>query len=325
MRRRECHETDHQHRRHDAGRRNGVDDRRQTAARRQQRRGSAVRDAVQANGDAATSHVTMITKITVDPTIMPTGSGLRSSSRRGIPRPSASTPRSRSSPTTRRVATMVSWPGDHLRRRLLVTDPIQSLGSRLRCRAPSIRPRTPGSFRSTLADRTAPRLDRMTTLLGCTPGNNPSNMTTLVINAKTKILRRSRQHHRLRRGLVQQRATRRYYLGASKDCAIQVVPDAAPRGSARRGRCRNQLPDREDPAVVEFAFGGGRFQAQPHLRAASCAGLRSSARVVIRQLLGQGFAAATMDASLSIGIRSKTTMITKETMITKDIMTTTNM
>src|SRR5439155_9043690 len=43
-----------------------------------------------------------------------------------------------------------------------------------------------------------------------------------------------------------------------------------PGGSARRDR-RDQRPDRNRPAVVRLALGGGRFQAQPHLRPAICA------------------------------------------------------
>ena len=61
-----------------------------------------------ANGDNATSNVTKITKVTVDPTIIPTGAAYRSNSRPGIRRPSASTRRSRSSPTIRRAAIMGS-------------------------------------------------------------------------------------------------------------------------------------------------------------------------------------------------------------------------
>ena len=91
-------------------------------------------------------------------------SACRSSSRRGIRRPSASTRRSRSSPTTRRAAITVSCRPDHLRRRPAGdrSDHALTHGQRGR-RAHSIRPPTPASSRSTPADRTAPRSDRMTT------------------------------------------------------------------------------------------------------------------------------------------------------------------
>ena len=105
-------------------------------------------------------------------------------------------------------------------------------------------------------------------MLGCTPGNNPSNTTTLVINAKTKTYANI--------GNITgsdevwfNSGDRRYYLGASKDC--RHLPRAAsPRLRTRRHR-RNQRADREHPAVGELAFGRGRLQAQPDLRSASCA------------------------------------------------------
>ena len=88
----------------------------------------------------------------------------RSSSRPGIPRPSASTRRSRSSPTTRPDATYGQLPGaitcDGGTARDV--DPSNLIDRQLQRRAPSIRPPTPESSRSTLADRTAPRLDRTT-------------------------------------------------------------------------------------------------------------------------------------------------------------------
>jgi hypothetical protein len=57
-----------------------------------------------ANGDDSTSHVAKITKITVDPAIMPAGFGLSMERRRGSRKPGVSTPRFRSSPTTHPAA-----------------------------------------------------------------------------------------------------------------------------------------------------------------------------------------------------------------------------
>ena len=129
-----------------------------------------------ANGDAADEPCLHHRKITVDNAIVPTGRGL------SIEQPAWD-------PKTKRFYTSVpiianNPPGCNYGQLpgaitcdggLLVTDPCNPDGQ-LQRMAPSIRPPTPVSCRCTHADRTAPRLDRMTiSCLGCTPGNNPSN------------------------------------------------------------------------------------------------------------------------------------------------------
>jgi hypothetical protein len=95
-------------------------------------------------------------------------------------------------------------------------------------------------------------------ILGCTPQNNPSDIITLVINAQTKVqtpianITGSDE-------VWYNSGDGRYYTGSRGE----------PAGSrARRDRRGSQLADREGPAIVRLAFGGGGFRAQSYLRPA---------------------------------------------------------
>jgi hypothetical protein len=169
-----------------------------------------------ANGDAATSNVFKITKITVDATIIVPGFG------QSIEQPAWD-------PKTQRFYTSIPWiannpPGCNANSNigavtcdggLLVTDPFH----------PPASPQ--GLFDQATGTGVIPLHacgpngatvgvhDNL--MLGCNPGNNGSNVTTLVINAKT--------HNYANIGLITgadevwfNSGDRRYYLGASKNC-----------------------------------------------------------------------------------------------------------
>jgi hypothetical protein len=140
-----------------------------------------------ANGDDSTSHVTTITKITVDPAIMPTGFGL------SMEQPSWE-------PKTRRFYTSLpiianNPPGCNYGQLagpitcdggLLVTDPTSLAapnavqGAFDKHTNTGVVPLTGcGPNGSTVGPQ-----DNI--LLGCTPANNPSDVITLVIDAKNK-------------------------------------------------------------------------------------------------------------------------------------------
>jgi hypothetical protein len=140
-----------------------------------------------ANGDMATSAVSIITKITVDPTIIPKGFGL------SIEQPTWE-------PKTERFYTSIPIIANNplgcnfgqlsgpitCHGGLLVTDPTT-------LSAPTA---VQGAFDPTTNTGVVPLNacgpngatvgPHQNLLLGCTPGNNPSDTTTLVINAKTK-------------------------------------------------------------------------------------------------------------------------------------------
>jgi hypothetical protein len=178
-----------------------------------------------ANGDAPMSNVAIILgHITIDPTIVPAGFGL------SIEQPAWD-------PTTARFYTSVpiianNPPGCNFGQLagaitcdggLLVTDPT----------APTA---VQGAFNPTTNTGVIPLHacgpngstvgphDNL--LLGCTPGNNPSNTTTLVINAKT-------HNTATVNGITGSdevwfnKGDRRYYLGASK----AIKPAGSPLGS----------------------------------------------------------------------------------------------
>ena len=137
-----------------------------------------------ANGDASASNVSKIIKITVDPTIIPPGFGL------SIEQPAWE-------PRTARFYTSIpviadnppgcnfdaSKPPITCDGGLLETDPTKPTA-------------VVGAFDSTTNTGVVPLHacgpngatvgPHENLLLGCTPGNNPSDTTTLVINAKTK-------------------------------------------------------------------------------------------------------------------------------------------
>ena len=240
-----------------------------------------------------TSNVSIITKITVDPTIMPAGSGL------SIEQPAWD-------PTTKRFYTSVpiianNPPGCNYGQLagaitchggLLVIDPFDLSTPTATQSAPSIRPPTPGSYRSTPADRTAPRLDRMTTsCLGCTPGNNPSDTHHVGHQCED-------QEHYAKIGNItgsdevwfnrvtiattwERRGARQLPRSPASGLQLGVV-DA------------NQRADREAiPQSSNSHSVAADFQAQPHFRSASCARRRWLDPVATLQPLARGFAAAT--------------------------------
>jgi hypothetical protein len=141
----------------------------------------------QANGDAATSAVSVITKITVDPSIIPTGFGL------SIEQPTWE-------PKTERFYTSIpvianNPPGCNYGQLpgaitcdggMLVVDPFDLTTPTAVVGA--FNPATnigvvPLHACGPNGATVGPNSNLM---LGCTPGNNPSNTGTLVINAKTK-------------------------------------------------------------------------------------------------------------------------------------------
>ena len=140
-----------------------------------------------ANGDDSTSHVTKITKITVDPAIMPAGAGL------SLEQPSWD-------PKTRRFYTSIpviaeNPPGCNYGQ---LAGPITCDGGLLVTDPTSLA--TPDAVQGAFDEQTNTGVVPLTgcgpngstvgpqdnILLGCTPANNPSNVITLVINAKSK-------------------------------------------------------------------------------------------------------------------------------------------
>jgi hypothetical protein len=137
-----------------------------------------------ANGDNPVSNVTKITKITVDPSIIPSGSGLSLEQPTWDPKTKrfyTSIPIIANNPTGcnyGQLAGAITCDGG-----MLVTDPTAPIAVQ-------------GAFDPTTNTGVVPLHacgpngitvgvhDNL--LLGCTPGNNPSDTTTLVINARTK-------------------------------------------------------------------------------------------------------------------------------------------
>ena len=173
------------------------------------------------NGDDATSHSSKIIKTTVDPTILPAGFGL------SIEQPAWD-------PKTRRFYTSLpvvanNPPGCNYGQLpgpitcdggLLVTDPT----------APTA---VQGAFNPAtntgvvLLHACGPNGATVgpdhNLLLGCTPQNNPSNTTTLVINAKNKE-QTPIVHITGSDEVWFNKGDQRYYVGASRDCTIPGTP-----------------------------------------------------------------------------------------------------
>jgi hypothetical protein len=141
----------------------------------------------QANGDMAMSAVSIITKVTVDPTIIPPGNGL------SIEQPTWE-------PETKRFYTSIpiianNPPGCNYGQ---VAGDITCEGGLLMVDPTTLSKPTAviGAFDPTTNSGVVPLNEcgpngatvgpHANLLLGCTPGNVPSNTTTLVINAKTK-------------------------------------------------------------------------------------------------------------------------------------------
>jgi hypothetical protein len=178
----------------------------------------------EANGDDPTSHVKIITKITVDPTIMPAGAGL------SIEQPAWD-------PKTKRFYTSLpvianNPPGCNFNADLgpvtcdgglLVTDPTTLT-------TPTA---TQGAFNPATNTGVVPLHacgpngatvgPDHNLLLGCTPANNPSDVITLVINAKTKA-QTPVAHITGSDEVWFNKGDRRYYTASNRDCAIPDVP-----------------------------------------------------------------------------------------------------
>ena len=207
-----------------------------------------------ANGDAATSNVTKITKISVDASIIPAHYGLSLEQPTWDPttnRYYTSIPIIANNPTGcnyGQLAAPITCHGG-----MLVTDPF-ALG------APTA---TQGAFNSITNTGVVPLNacspngatvgpnDNL--MLGCTPGNNPSDTTTLVINATTK-------YYANIGGITgsdevwYNKGDNRYYLGASKmiggaelgvvdgtSVLIESIPQSANSHSVAADSKRNRI------------------------------------------------------------------------------------
>jgi hypothetical protein len=177
-----------------------------------------------ANGDGFFSHVTIITKITIDPTIVPEGAGLSMEQPawdRKTRRFYVSVPIIANNP---KGCNFDGAAGDiTCNGGLLVIDPT-------RVSTPTA---TIGAFDPTTNTGVVPLNacgpngatvgphDNL--LLGCTPANNPSDVTTLVINAKTKNFANI--------GNIVgsdevwfNKGDRRYYTASNRNCKIAGAP-----------------------------------------------------------------------------------------------------
>ena len=142
-----------------------------------------------ANGDASPpSNVTKIIKITVDPAIIPAGFGLSIEQPAWEPKTQrfyTSIPIIANNPTGCNYGQIVTTPPTPITcdGGLLVTDPLHPAaveGAFDPATNTGVVPlHACGPNRATVGPH-------QNLLLGCTPGNNPSNTTTLVINAETK-------------------------------------------------------------------------------------------------------------------------------------------
>jgi hypothetical protein len=188
-----------------------------------------------ANGDAAVSNVVKIIKITVDAAIMPPGAGL------SIEQPAWD-------PTTRRFYTSLPVIADNPKGcnygQLGAGHPITCDGGLL-VTDPQHPTPVQGAFDpatntgvlklSACGPNGATVGPHANLLLGCTPQNNPSDTTTLVINAKS--------HNFANIGNITgsdevwfNAGDNRYYTGSSRDCGTSgTCPDATHPGFAVLG------------------------------------------------------------------------------------------
>src|SRR5437667_6376349 len=214
-----------------------------------------------ANGDSAVSGVSVILRITVDPTILPVGFGL------GIEQPAWD-------PTTERFYTSIPTiannpPGCNYGQfsgsitcsgGLLVTDPA-----------------TPAAVQGAYDPATNTGVIPLTgcgpngatvgphdnLLLGCTPGNLPGSTTTQVINAAT-------HNYAQVAGITGSdevwfnEGDGRYYTGSNN--AIKPTGSPLNRGSVLGVIDATTVLIETIPPVVRLAFSGGRLEAQPDLR-----------------------------------------------------------
>ncbi|MGB6350490.1 MAG: hypothetical protein WBG10_10725 [Pseudolabrys sp.] len=174
-----------------------------------------------ANGDGGASGVSIITKITIDPTIVPANIGL------SIEQPAWD-------PKTGRFYTSVpiianNPPGCNpdggagpitCDGGLLVTDPLHPTAVQGAFDPATNTGVVPLHACGPNGATVGPHDNLM---LGCNPGNNPSNTTTLVINAKTKNYANIGNITGADEVWFNS-GDRRYYLGASKNCKVPGTP-----------------------------------------------------------------------------------------------------
>ena len=175
-----------------------------------------------ANGDDPTDHASVIIKITIDPTIVPPGAGLSMEQTAWDPRTRrfyTSVPVIANNPAGCNYGQVAGAPitcdGG-----LLVTDPTAP--------AAVYGAFNPGSNTGVVPlhacgpnGATVGPHDNL--LLACTPQNNPSDTTSLVINARDK--KQTPVIHITGADEVWfNRGDRRYYLGASRDCTVPGTP-----------------------------------------------------------------------------------------------------
>ena len=196
-------------------------------------------------------------------------SGYRLSSRHGIRRPGASSYRSQSSPTIPRVA---------ITGRL--TGPITCNGGVIVINPETLSKPTAviGAFNAATntgvvaLNNCGPNGSSVgpddNVILGCTPQNNPSDVISLVINAKTKA-QTPITHITGSDEVWYNSGDGRYYTGCESGLhgpGISLSGGEPADTRARRDRRGSQHVDRKGPAIVGLAFGGGGFRAQSYLR-----------------------------------------------------------
>jgi hypothetical protein len=174
-----------------------------------------------ANGDDATDHTSAIIKTTIDPTILPPGFGLSMEQPAWDPRTRrfyTSVPVIANNPTGcnyGQLAGPISCDGG-----LLVTDPTAPTAVAGAFNPGSNTGVVPLHACGPNGSTVGPH-DHL--LLGCTPQNNPSDTTTLVINAKDKEQTPIKDITGSDEVWFN-KGDRRYYLGASRDCTVPGTP-----------------------------------------------------------------------------------------------------
>ena len=173
------------------------------------------------NGDDATDHTSKIITITIDPTILPAGFGLSIEQTAWDPRTRrfyTSIPIVKNNPqgcNFEAIAGPITCDGG-----LLVTDPIAPTAV-LGAFNPATNTGVVLLHACSPNGATVGPDDNL--LLGCTPQNNPSDTTTLVINAKTKE-QTPIVHITGSDEVWFNKGDQRYYVGTSRDCTIAGTP-----------------------------------------------------------------------------------------------------
>jgi hypothetical protein len=177
-----------------------------------------------ANGDGATSNVTKISKISADSTIIPTGAGLSMEQPAWDPKTArfyVSVPIIANNPPGCDPTTLTgptACDGG-----LAVIDPTQVTGATFTLHAFDATTNTGILPLHACGPNGATVGPHDNLLLGCNPGNDGNNTTTLVINAKTKNYANIGNITGADEVWFNS-GDRRYYLGASKNCKIPGTP-----------------------------------------------------------------------------------------------------